>query len=53
MEAEQKSLGALLADAAIYAREPDRAAAAQARYAALDNELLAALERWEVLGAKA
>ena len=52
MEAEQKGLAALLADGTIYTRDPDRAASSQARYAALDNELLAALERWEALGAK-
>ena len=52
MEAEQKGLGALLADASIYTTDPSRAATSQARYAALDNELLAALERWEALGAK-
>ncbi|MDQ6680997.1 MAG: ATP-binding cassette domain-containing protein [Pseudomonadota bacterium] len=51
LEAEQKALGALLGDAAVYAREPDRAAAAQARYAQIDRELSSALERWELLGA--
>jgi len=53
LEAEQKALGALLADAAIYAKEPDRAAAAQARHAQIDAELLRALERWEELGSRA
>jgi ATP-binding cassette subfamily F protein uup len=52
LEAEQKALGALLADAALYAKEPDRAASAQARYAAIDDELLRALERWEALGSR-
>ncbi len=50
LEAEQKSLGALLADGLVYATDPDRAAAAQARHAAIDAELLRALERWEALG---
>ena len=50
LEAEQKALGALLADGSVYASDPDRAAAAQARHAAIDAELLRALERWEALG---
>ena len=53
MEAEQKALSALLADAAIYASDPARAAQTQIRHAELDTELLDALERWEALGAKA
>jgi ATP-binding cassette subfamily F protein uup len=53
LEAEQKALSALLADASVYSSDPARAAQAQARHAALDDELLAALERWEALGAKA
>jgi len=52
LEAEQKVLGAQLADAAFYAKEPDRAAAAQARHAQIDAELLRALERWEELGSR-
>ena len=50
LEAEQMVLGALLADGSVYATDPDRAAAAQARRAAIDAELLRALERWEALG---
>jgi len=52
MEAEQRALAALLADASLYTSDPARAAQAQARHVALDDELLAALERWESLGAK-
>ncbi|KNZ31189.1 MAG: ABC transporter ATP-binding protein [Methylibium sp. NZG] len=52
LEAEQKSLGQLLADGAIYTTDPSAAAKAQARYAKIDDELLAALERWELLGSK-
>jgi ABC transport system ATP-binding/permease protein len=52
MEAEQAALSALLADASLYTSDPARAAQAQARHAALDDELLMALERWESLGAK-
>ena len=51
LEIEQKELGALLASAELYAEDPVRAEAAQMRYAQIDDELLAALERWEVLGA--
>ncbi len=53
LEAEQKALGAQLADAAFYAKEPDRAAAAQARHAQIDAELTRLLERWEELGSRA
>ena len=52
MEAEQKTLSSLLADGAIYTSDPDKAASSQTRYAKLDADLLAALERWEVLGAR-
>jgi len=51
LEVEQKELGALLASADFYAQDPVRAEAAQMRYAQIDDELLAALERWESLGA--
>ncbi|MEO7150939.1 MAG: ATP-binding cassette domain-containing protein [Burkholderiaceae bacterium] len=53
LETEQKALGALLADASLYTTDPDRAAQAQARYAAIDDALLRALERWEALGSGA
>ena len=52
LEAEQKQHGALLADPEAYAKDPARVAQAQARYAQIDDELLAALERWETLGAR-
>jgi ATP-binding cassette subfamily F protein uup len=42
-----------LADGAIYTTDPSGAAKAQARYAKIDDELLAAMERWELLGSKA
>jgi len=51
LEREQKDLGALLASADLYAEDPPRAEAAQMRYSQIDDELLAALERWEALGA--
>ena len=52
LEAEQKTIGAVLSDAAVYAKEPERAAAAQARHAQIDAELTRALERWELLGSR-
>ena len=51
LEAEQRDLGAILASAGFYAEDPVRAESAQRRYAQIDDELLAALERWELLGA--
>jgi ATP-binding cassette subfamily F protein uup len=52
LEAEQKSLGELLADAQLYRSDAARAASAQARYAAIDAELTCALERWEALDSR-
>jgi ABC transport system ATP-binding/permease protein len=52
LEAEQKALNDLLADPALYAREPQRAAELHARHAAIDEELMAALERWEALASR-
>ena len=52
LEAEQKALATFLAQPESYAKEADRATKAQARVAALDDELLAAMERWETLGAR-
>ncbi len=50
LEAEQVSLATLLADADAYTRDPKGVATAQARVASIDDELLVAMERWEVLG---
>ncbi len=47
---EQKQLGELLADPALYASEPARIAQAQQRCAEIEEELMGALERWEALG---
>jgi ATP-binding cassette subfamily F protein uup len=52
LEAEQKVINELLADPEAYARDPQRMAEANKRHAQIDEELLAALERWEALGAK-
>jgi ATP-binding cassette subfamily F protein uup len=50
LEAEQKAIDDQLADGSLYASQPIAAAALGARHGAIDDELLAALERWEALG---
>ena len=52
LEAEQKELAAFLAQPESYTKEADRAMKAQTRHARIDDELLAAMERWEALGAR-
>ncbi len=52
LEAEQKELATFLAQPGSYTKEADRAMKAQARHAKIDDELLAAMERWEALGAR-
>jgi ATP-binding cassette subfamily F protein uup len=52
LEAEQAGLATLLADPSIYTGASPRAPALQARHAALEDELLRAMERWETLGAR-
>ncbi|MBP7660693.1 MAG: ATP-binding cassette domain-containing protein [Burkholderiaceae bacterium] len=49
LESEQVKLATLLADAEAYTRDPKGVAAAQARVAKIDDELLSAMERWELL----
>jgi ATP-binding cassette subfamily F protein uup len=49
LEKEQKAVRDELADPALYTRDPQRATALYARDAAIDDELMAALERWEQL----
>jgi ATP-binding cassette subfamily F protein uup len=49
LEAEQKTVEAALADATLYARDPERARALGERFGAIETELLALLERWEEL----
>ena len=51
LEAEQASLNALLADGTLYASDNAKALQLAQRNAAIDAELLHALERWEHLGA--
>jgi ATP-binding cassette subfamily F protein uup len=51
LEAEQSTINALLADGTLYARDTPRALQLASRNTAIDAALLAALERWELLGA--
>jgi len=52
LEAEQKELSEFLARPESYTAEPERTLKAQTRVAAIDDELMLALERWELLGAR-
>jgi ATP-binding cassette subfamily F protein uup len=47
LEAEQGALNATLADPDFYKKTPAEATAVQQRIAAIDTELMSALERWE------
>ncbi|MDT7837788.1 ATP-binding cassette domain-containing protein [Aquabacterium sp. OR-4] len=49
LEAEQKTIDTTLADGSLYATDAARAASLAQRHAVIDDELLAALERWEQL----
>jgi ATP-binding cassette subfamily F protein uup len=53
LEAEQKQIAETLAASEIYVNDPQRVRELQARHDTIDAELLAALERWETLGARA
>ena len=50
LEAEQKELEAALASTEFYTQGKDKIAAAQARFARIEEDLMAMLERWEELG---
>ncbi|KVE29665.1 ABC transporter ATP-binding protein [Burkholderia singularis] len=52
LEAEQKAIGAQLDDGAIFVTNPQEGTRLTERFAALDDALLEALERWEALEAK-
>ncbi len=52
LEAEQAVLNEQLAGTELYAGPADKVAAAHARHAAIDDELLALMERWEALEAR-
>ncbi len=51
LEAEQQDITQALADGSLYASDPARAAALASRSAEIDDALMQALERWELLGA--
>ncbi len=53
LETEQSDLNQLLADGSLYVSDPSGASAKAARILQIDDELLAALERWESLGQRA
>jgi ATP-binding cassette subfamily F protein uup len=50
LEAEQKEINDLLADGSLYAIDNARAMKLAQRSAEIDEALMTALERWEVLG---
>jgi ABC transport system ATP-binding/permease protein len=52
LEAEQAQINARLASSDLYAKEPQAVAGLHARHAAIEAELMLALERWELLGAR-
>ena len=52
LEAEQATLTQQLEDPALYQRDPQAAQKASERLAAIDDELMVLLERWEVLEAR-
>jgi len=52
LETEQKDIGAKLEDGSIFAKDAQEGARLTARYAAIDEALLVALERWEELESK-
>ena len=52
LEKEQAQLAAQLADPAIYTKDAQKVPGLQSRHAVIDEELLKAMERWEVLGAR-
>ncbi|WP_434662056.1 ATP-binding cassette domain-containing protein [Paraburkholderia sp. A1BS-2L] len=52
LETEQKTIGAQIEDGSIFAKDAQEGARLTERYAAIDEELLVALERWEELESK-
>jgi len=52
LEAEHKTLETALASNELYAQGRDKIAATQARFTEVDEQLLAAMERWEELGSR-
>jgi ATP-binding cassette subfamily F protein uup len=51
LEKEQQDIREAMADSSLFAKDPAKATALFARDAQIDEALLAALERWEVLSA--
>ncbi|WP_168793046.1 ATP-binding cassette domain-containing protein [Paraburkholderia aromaticivorans] len=49
LEAEQKTIGAQLEDGSLFAKDAQEGTRLTERYAAIDEELLVALERWDEL----
>jgi ATP-binding cassette subfamily F protein uup len=52
LEQEQKTIGAQLEDGSVFAKDAKEGARLSERHAAIEEELLVALERWEALEAK-
>jgi len=52
LESEQKALGEQLADPDLYKKDPQLVPVMQARYDAIDGELMTLLERWEDLSSR-
>jgi ATP-binding cassette subfamily F protein uup len=52
LEAEQKQIAAEVTNPSLYLTDPQRAATLHARTAQIEEELTAALERWETLGSR-
>jgi ATP-binding cassette subfamily F protein uup len=52
LEQEQADLGKRLADSALYRSDPEAVKTAKLRYEAIEQELMAALERWTELEAR-
>jgi ATP-binding cassette subfamily F protein uup len=52
LEAEQQQIAATLAGSEVYQQAPQRVGELNARHAAIEDELMQALERWEALAAR-
>ena len=52
LEKEQAEISAKLADADLYKQKPDEVKRLNERFAELDDALLDALEKWEVIEAR-
>ncbi|TFW06141.1 ATP-binding cassette domain-containing protein [Oxalobacteraceae bacterium OM1] len=53
LEAEQQAISERLADPELYRQQPDEVQRLNARFAQIDEELMASLEKWEAIEAKA